>query len=151
MVAQKLLIFAQTEVFARNPHEYSGWDSRMGYWLKEQGIESYMPYRYYGEHGGRPNSEHRRAGFRPHHRADVLFGSLAFVPAYAEGSVLRFLALRARARLWGLARLAGGRFTSWGNFWRSKDKAMLLRVILGRHFLRAAPAIKVADFNDSDD
>jgi hypothetical protein len=57
VVAVKLQEFAQTEVLSGEPSKYIGWDTRMGYWLKEKGIESYMPYRQYGEHGGMPNVE----------------------------------------------------------------------------------------------
>jgi hypothetical protein len=140
-LAKELLVFAQTEVFSRNPREYSGWDTGMGYWLNKRGIESYMPYRHYGEHGGQPNPEHNHAGLRPHHRADVLFGQLAFLPTYAEGSSLRLAAIRTRARLWGLARLAGGRFMSLHDIWRVRNKAKLFRVILGRQFLRTIPEL----------
>lgn len=138
-VASELLQFAETEILAVSPEQYMGWDSRVGFWLNRRGIQTYLPYRNYGEHGGHSNPEHRAAGLRPHHRADVLAGRLAFLPAYARSSRLRFLWIRLRGRLWGLARLVAGRYLAWHDLRRSPERARLLRVAVGRQFFRRPP------------
>jgi hypothetical protein len=94
---------------------YTTWDSGVEGFLRSRKFRNYIPFRNYGEHGGRPNPEHRQNGLSPVHRADVLYGKLAFLPPYAvredgKGSQLQLLTARLQARLKGLARLARGRF-----------------------------------------
>ncbi|MBD2105027.1 LPS biosynthesis glycosyltransferase [Leptolyngbya sp. FACHB-261] len=93
---------------------YSTWDSEVDTFLRAKNLKNYIPFRNYGEHGGRPNPEHRQNGFSGIHQADVLCGNLAFQPLYATdetGSRLKnFLSARLQARFKGLARLATGRF-----------------------------------------
>ncbi len=85
MVARALLEFFDEQMGNNPAGEYVPWDARVGYWLKERGMQSYIPYRQYGEHGGIQNPEHRVAGLGRQHRADVLDGDLCFMPAYAQG------------------------------------------------------------------
>ena len=137
-----LLLQLIDEELKRNPlGKYPWLDHRLGYWLLEKGVESYIPYRHYGEHGGIGNPEHVLAlGFlgRPH-RADTLQGRLAFLPAYAEGSVLRFWKIRVRARLWGVLRLFCGRLLAWHDFKRSDDRLQMIRFAVGRLLVRKMP------------
>lgn len=108
-VARLLVDFCDEEI-ANNPSgDYSVWDTRVGYWLNARGVECAIPYRHYGEHGGRANPEHARHRSGKNHHADVLMGRLAFLPQYAGGSRLRFRAIRCNAFVWGVLRLAAGR------------------------------------------
>lgn len=123
-VAQQLLEFAGDH-HRRNPSgRYSCWDAELGYWLKARGIESYLPFRQYGEHGGTGNPEHAAAGLRATDHADALAGPLCFLPAYARGNRLRFWWTRALARAWGWGRLLAGRTVTWHNLWRTRPLAM---------------------------
>jgi hypothetical protein len=137
-VATLLLNYFDEQVAANPRGNYVSFDTRLGYWLNERGVECYIPYRHYGEHGGATNPEHARAGLGRPHRADVLQGELAFPPAYSEGSALTFLIVRTRARLWGLVRLAAGRYLTWTNFKRG-DRASMLRYSIGRFMFRRPP------------
>ena len=135
-VAALLLDFFEEEIAANPSGEYAPWDARLGYWLKEKGIESYLPYRHYGEHGGIINPEHAGAGLGRPHRADVLAGRLAFLPIYAKGSATRFWATRTRGRLWGLLRLLSGRYLAWHDFARS-ERTPMVRYAVGRQFFHS--------------
>jgi len=138
-VAALLIEFADSEILSKSPEKYTGWDASLGFWLNRRGIQTYLPYRNYGEHGGISNPEHERAGLRPHHRADVLAGHLAFLPAYARSSRLRYRWIRARGRLWGIARLLAGRYLSLHDLGRSNERLRLLRVAVGRQLRRRPP------------
>jgi hypothetical protein len=123
-VAATLLQFS-AEHQRHNPSgHYSCWDADLGYWLKQRGTESYLPFRQYGEHGGIGNPEHAAAGLRATDHADALAGPLSFLPAYADGSTFRFLTTRFRARTWAWGRLLCGRTLNWYNLRRSKPLAM---------------------------
>lgn len=92
---------------------YSNFDSKIDGFLRQRGFKNYIPFRNYGEHGGLPSPEHRRHGISGLHRADVLYGKLAFMPRYAgEGPTqrLRLLVVRLTARLKGIGRSLLGRF-----------------------------------------
>lgn len=92
---------------------YSNFDSKIDGFLRERGFKNYIPFRNYGEHGGLPSPEHRCHGISGLHRADVLYGKLAFVPRYAgEGPTqrLRLMLVRLTARLKGIGRSLLGRF-----------------------------------------
>lgn len=92
---------------------YSTWDSGVDKILRAKKLKNYIPFRNYGEHGGLPNLEHYKNGLSKTHRADVLYGKLAFLPMYAsdgKGGKLKLLSARLQARLKGIARLATGRF-----------------------------------------
>jgi hypothetical protein len=129
--AMLLLNFLEEELKTNPLGEYSPFDSRVGYWLKKRGIESYIPYRHYGEHGGTGNPEHVGAGLGRPHQADALERRLAFLPLYARGSNMRYWRTRTRARLWGVLRLVAGRFVAWHDFVRS-DRAQMVRFAVGR-------------------
>jgi hypothetical protein len=138
-VASLLLQFFDEELRANVSGKYRPWDSGMGYWLLQRGVESYIPYRHYGEHGGVGNPEHARFGLGRAHRADALQGKLAFLPTYARGSALRFRGTRIRARLWGVLRLVAGRFLRWHDLARSDGSAMV-RFAVGRLLFRRSPS-----------
>lgn len=90
------------------PQAYSAWDSGAESFLRDRGLKSYIAFRNYGEHGGRPNPEHHQHGLSKVHRADVLYGKLAFSPLYATGE--SFFQARLKARAKGMARLLAGKF-----------------------------------------
>lgn len=95
------------------PTNYSAWDSEIDSFLRAKKLKNYIPFRNYGEHGGKPNPEHRQNKLSATHRADVLYGKLAFLPLYASadnGGQLKLLRVRLKARLKGIARLAIGKF-----------------------------------------
>ena len=136
-VALLLLQFFDEELKANPLGEYSPFDTKIGYWLKDRGVESFIPYRHYGEHGGIGNPEHVAASLGRPHQADALQGRLAFLPTYAKGSVLRFWKIRIRARLWGVLRLLCGRFLAWHDFIRS-DRLQMIRFAVGRLLVRSS-------------
>jgi len=137
-VAALLLQFFDEELQANKLGYYSPFDAKVGYWLKDRGIQSYIPYRHYGEHGGIGNPEHATAGLGRQHQADVLQGKLAFFPIYAKGSRLIFWRTRMRARLWGILRLISGRLIAWHDLARS-DRSKMIRFVVGRFFFRNSP------------
>ncbi len=92
---------------------YTVFDSHIDTFLRRHSLKNYIPFRNYGEHGGVSNPEHRKHGFSGIHRADVLFGKLAFLPAYAtteKSHTLAFLKARSQARIKGIGRLLLGKF-----------------------------------------
>jgi hypothetical protein len=136
-IASLLLQFFDEQLKANPLGEYSPFDTKIGYWLNERGVDSFIPYRHYGEHGGIGNPEHVTAGLGRPHRADALQGRLSFLPIYANGSASRFWKIRIRARLWGLLRLLCGRFLAWHDFVRS-DRLLMIRFAAGRLFVRSS-------------
>lgn len=114
---------------------YSSWDSTVDTFLRARNLKNYIPFRNYGEHGGLPNLEHYKNGLSKTHRADVLYGKLAFLPLYAaeeRGGYLKLLSARLEARLKGIARLATGRFLRLRVVQGSKFPARLLSFAIGR-------------------
>lgn len=89
---------------------YFNFDSEIDTFLRDQQFKNFIPFRNYGEHGGISNPEHRKNGMSGIHRADVLYGSLAFLPDYAEGNHWTFWKARWQARVKGIGRLVLGRF-----------------------------------------
>ena len=91
------------------PKAYSPWDSGIEYYLRDRGFNNYVPFRNYGEHGGAPNPEHKQNKLSKAHRADVLYGPLAFAPIYAQKSAktsrMEWLKGRAYGRTKGIGRL----------------------------------------------
>ena len=91
------------------PRTYSPWDSGIEYFLREGGLHNYVPFRNYGEHGGRPNPEHGKNKLSKAHRADVLYNKLAFAPMYAEingqTNLWQWVKGRAYGRIKGIGRL----------------------------------------------
>jgi hypothetical protein len=136
-VASLLLQFFDEELKANPLGKYSAFDTKIGFWLNRRGVESYIPYRHYGEHGGIGNPEHVAAKLGRPHQADALQGRLAFLPTYAKGSALRFWKTRIRARLWGVLRLLCGRFLAWHDFMRS-DPLPMIRFAVGRLLVRSS-------------
>lgn len=137
-IAKLLLEFFVTEIAANPQGIYTPFDTRLGYWLLTRGIESYFPYRHYGEHGGLGNSEHRGVALRSTHRADVVWGSLAFSPMYAKKGSLTFWFMRVFARVWGAIRLSTGRLMPREDLCRGPI-VPLLRFALGRLIWRRPP------------
>lgn len=114
---------------------YSSWDSGVDSFLRARKLKNYIPFRNYGEHGGMPNIEHYKNGLSLTHRADVLYGKLAFTPLYVTGKSegkLTFLQTRLQARLKGIARLATGRFLRLPVLKGSSVPLRLLRFAVGR-------------------
>ncbi|NJP20229.1 MAG: LPS biosynthesis glycosyltransferase [Hydrococcus sp. CRU_1_1] len=91
---------------------YSTWDSNVDSFLRARKLKNYVPFRNYGEHGGIPNPEHSKNGLSATHRADILYGKLAFMPLYAtdRDRGQNYFSVRLQARLKGLARLAMGKY-----------------------------------------
>ena len=151
-------IFKQLEQ-TQKPTHYKAWDSELDDCLRQRGFENFIPFRNYGEHGGLPNPEHKRHGLSATHRADVLYGPLAFTPAYAlappyrgkqtakssratyEASDtytsltqhLRYLWVRGYARIKGLGRLIFGRFLHSKIMRESSVPIWLLHFAIRRH------------------
>ena len=123
-VAMMMLKFFEEQCIVNPSGVYAPWDAGLGYWLKARGVESYLPYRQFGEHGGIANPEHSKSGLGRSHQADALKGPLAFMPFYARGSKATFLRVRLRARIWGWARLLAGRSLSWHDLVRTKPLRM---------------------------
>jgi hypothetical protein len=115
---------------------YSTWDSTLDRFLRDRGFKNYIPFRNYGEHGGQPNPEHRQHGLSTAHRADVLYGKLAFMPLYAiEGnniSYTTYFISRFQARLHGLGRLLSGKFLRLKLLRHSKAPLRLLSFTIRR-------------------
>lgn len=111
--AQCLLELAEEVTQKLGATAYSSWDSSIDSFLRLRKLKNYIPWRNYGEHGGLPNPEHRQNNLTATHRADILYGKLAFRPLYASGKSggqLKFIWVRLQARLKGIARLAIGKF-----------------------------------------
>jgi hypothetical protein len=134
IAAQHLLNFAQEIIAQTNPTQYTTWDSEIEGFLRRQGFSCYVPFRNYGEHGGKPNPEHKKAGLGSH-RADVLFAPLAFCPLYAQKSPNPQVILwktRLDGRLKGLLRLLLGRYLRWKILFTSSTPGQMLRFAIGR-------------------
>lgn len=132
VVASALLEFADEVLSGPDPGAYRLWETEFRIFLRHgKGIPTYVPYRHYGEHGGRPNPEHFRYRGFPPHRADCLLGPLAFLPDYAEGSWARALAVRLRAKAKGFARLMLGRALPLSTYRNARDP-QLLRFVVSR-------------------
>ncbi|MEG3437078.1 hypothetical protein V0288_08100 [Pannus brasiliensis CCIBt3594] len=117
------------------PKIYSTWDSSIEGILRENKLKSYLPFRNYGEHGGLPNLEHYRHHLSKVHRADVLYGELAFLPLYTRGKrneTLAFFRERIRARLKGIARLFAGKYLRPAMIRRARNPDRLLRFAIQR-------------------
>ncbi|MEO1401131.1 MAG: LPS biosynthesis glycosyltransferase [Cyanobacteria bacterium J06635_1] len=107
--AQLLIELAESVKANPGPETYTPWDSGIEYYLRDLNLHNYVPWRNYGEHGGLPNPEHQQNNLSTTHRADVLYGPLAFAPPYAmaENQVNRrqWLKQRGYGRVKGLGRL----------------------------------------------
>lgn len=118
------------------PRAYSPWDSGIEYYLRDRHLHNYVPFRNYGEHGGRPNPEHGKNQLSKAHRADVLYGELAFAPMYAEtnGEVNRWQWLKGRAygRVKGLGRLLLMKYLRGEVVKKSSQGGQLIRWAIAR-------------------
>lgn len=115
---------------------YCTWDSDIDKFLRGKNLKNYIPFRNYGEHGGIPNPEHHRQGLSKTHRADVLYGKLAFCPLYASGKFgkyLTYLSIRFYGRVKGIARLLAGKFLRWRVIKGSSVPFWLISFSLRRH------------------
>ncbi|MFB2936527.1 LPS biosynthesis glycosyltransferase [Aerosakkonemataceae cyanobacterium BLCC-F154] len=115
---------------------YSSWDSDIDKILRKKGLRNYIPFRNYGEHGGLPNLEHYQNGLSKTHRADVLYGKLAFLPFYAceeRGGKEKLLIVRIKARFKGIARLLLGKFLRIPIIQDSSTPARLISFAVRRH------------------
>ncbi|NJL87950.1 MAG: LPS biosynthesis glycosyltransferase [Leptolyngbyaceae cyanobacterium SM1_1_3] len=133
--AQLLLQLAAEVAENPGPTAYTPWDSGIEYYLRDRGLSNYVPFRNYGEHGGIPNPEHRQNRLSQTHRADILYGRLAFTPIYAHATSTG-LRVRVRARLKGIARLLLGKYLRLPVLFSSDRPLPLLRFALARHFTR---------------
>jgi len=120
------------------PRAYSPWDSGIEYYLRDRGFYNYVPFRNYGEHGGLPNPEHGRNQLSKAHRADVLYGKLAFAPMYAckNGAVNRWDWLKGRAygRVKGIGRVLLLKYLRGEVVRKSERGIRLIRWAIARHF-----------------
>lgn len=136
LAARYLVAYAEEIREKVGPYNYSAWDSDIDSLLLGRKLNNYIPFRNYGEHGGVPNLEHCQNGLSKTHRADILYGKLAFFPAYAldkgRENRLKLLSVRLRARLKGIARLALGRFLRWPIVRKSSVPLRLIGFAVGR-------------------
>ncbi|ERT03851.1 hypothetical protein M595_6208, partial [Lyngbya aestuarii BL J] len=57
--AAKCLLELEAEIRENpGPKAYSSWDSTIDKFWRQRKLENYVPFRNYGEHGGKPNLEH---------------------------------------------------------------------------------------------
>lgn len=117
---------------APGPKHYYPWDSDLDKTLLANGLRNYVPFRNYGEHGSdNPNPEHYAHRLGRTHRADVLYGPLAFKPAYADTEGFR------RTRLWGrtkgILRLLVGRYVRPYVLRRAEVPLEILSFAMRRH------------------
>jgi GR25 family glycosyltransferase involved in LPS biosynthesis len=118
---------------------YSPWDSEIEGFLRSRGLRCYIPFRNYGEHGGIPNPEHAQNRDRwkqlsTCHRADRLYGELAFLPAYAVNG-WEFRQTRFYGWSRGIGRLVLGKFLRWKIVGRSTVPLRLVGFALRRQGL----------------
>ena len=134
-----LLALAEKIRLKYGERSYGAWDSEVESFLRSCSLVCYIPFRNYGEHGGIPNPEHAQNRDRwKHssscHRADRLYGELAFLPAYALNHwELRQVRLYARVK--GLGRLLLGKFLRWKVLRRSSFPLRLLGFAVRRQGL----------------
>lgn len=136
--AKELMGLVEEIRYKSGPQAYSTWDSNVDRFLRDRGLKNYIPFRNYGEHGGRPNPEHRQHGLCSAHRADVLYGRLAFIPPYAvvngKPSYLKYGWIRLQARLKGIGRLLTGKFLRAKILRHARRPAQLLSFTVQRQF-----------------
>jgi hypothetical protein len=134
--AAALLCEFVTEVTQMHGTGYYNFDSEIDGFLRRNHLKNYISFRNYGEHGGKPNPEHRRNGMSGIHRADALYGKLAFLPAYAEATPqpqLELLRARLYARGKGVMRLLLGKFLRPKVLKNSSTPLRLLNFTVRRH------------------
>ncbi|WP_031293833.1 hypothetical protein [Leptolyngbya sp. Heron Island J] len=125
--AWRLIELAEAIQADPGPETYTPWDSGIEYYLRDRNFHNYVPWRNYGEHGGIPNPEHRQNNLSTTHRADVLYGPLAFDPPYGE-----LFKERTYGRIKGLGRLLLNRYLRGPVLRGSAHPGRLLRFAIGR-------------------
>jgi hypothetical protein len=121
---------------------YFMFDAYVQRYIRRLGAEAFITLYHYGEHGGLANPEHSRLGFlsnKGQHRADNLMSSLHFLPTYANGSYWLYIRVRFGAHLFGLARLATGRWVGKPNVYHPGSLDMLKMYLLGVRRLFSLP------------
>ncbi|MGG6269754.1 LPS biosynthesis glycosyltransferase [Leptolyngbya sp. AN03gr2] len=116
---------------------YHNFDSKIDDYLRREGFKNYIPFRNYGEHGGKANPEHRLNGLSGIHHADLLYGKLAFLPPFLVEQTnphFKLISIRLRARLKGIIRLLLGKYLRPAIVVRSSVPLRLIRFALRRHF-----------------
>jgi len=134
--ACSLLGFAEEIAIYPGPTQYTMWDTKMWKILQDKELKTFLPFRNYGEHGGIPNPEHRNHGLSPAHRADVLYGKLAFLPSYTLASNvphIQYYWVRLNARLKGIVRLLLGKYISLTTI-QASDNSLSLAIFAIRRF-----------------
>jgi hypothetical protein len=124
--AHELLSLYEEDMSGANPGRYRPWEVYFPTKLRwERGIRTYIPYRMYGEHGGVPNREHNKHNYRGWHQADVLAGSLHFMPLYSRGSYLRYKLFRTVGWLRGIYKFIRGKyFDTWMSWYSDRQSRM---------------------------
>ena len=133
-VAEILLKFYEIEMSRYSPQDYFTFNSHLQWFAMGQGARAYIPLQHYGEHGGFANSEHATHGRLSRggtHRADNLYSSLHFLPAYAGGSRANFVLERLQARMLGWARLLSGRWLIATNVYKTPLSTRLRMHLIG--------------------
>lgn len=125
--AWRLIELAEAVKADPGPETYTPWDSGIEYYLRDRNFHNYVPWRNYGEHGGIPNPEHRQNNLSTTHRADVLYGPLAFDPPYEQ-----VLKERTYGRVKGLGRLLLNKYLRGPVLQGSAHPGRLLRFAIGR-------------------
>ncbi len=125
------------EIIAKHGTGYHNFDSEVDEFLRKRGFKNYVPFRNYGEHGGRSNPEHHRNGMNGVHHADLLYGRLAFTPLFLVGQKhprLKVWQMRSHARLKGIVRLLLRKYLRFPIVRNSSVPLRLIRFAIGRHF-----------------
>ncbi|MEM7794886.1 MAG: LPS biosynthesis glycosyltransferase [Cyanobacteria bacterium P01_C01_bin.118] len=125
--AWQLIELAESVRADPGPETYTAWDSGIEYYLRDRNFHNYVPWRNYGEHGGIPNPEHQQNNLSTTHRADVLYGPLAFQPPY--GNLLK---QRAYGRVKGMGRLLLNKYLRGPVLRSSEQPVKLLKFAIGR-------------------
>lgn len=135
--AAQALVDLVTEITEKYGTGYYNFDSDIDKFLRDRNFKNYISFRNYGEHGGKPNPEHRRNQMSGIHRADVLYSKLAFPPAYTEvaSPVLSFWLARSQARSKGIARLLLGKFLRMKVIRESSVPLRLIGFAIRRHLV----------------
>jgi len=135
VTASALYEFYLQDMDVEDPGAYRAWDTYLANWLRwEKGIPTYIAYKQFGEHGGIANREHKVSNTRSWHRADVLYASPEFIPAYAKGSRGRYIFERTLSRVRGLFRLAVCKTIQIETIKNSDDRFRLIGIALRRLF-----------------
>jgi hypothetical protein len=134
--ARYLLDWERQVTADRGPTQYYNWDSMIEEFLRARGLKCYVPFRNYGEHGGKPNPEHKKAGLGNVHQADILYDRLAFTPLYAQDNPNPewvVFSTRLKARIKGIGRLLFNKYLRWKVLKGSSTPLKMIRFAIVRH------------------